>query len=634
MIEKTYIDPLYNYIELDKATTDIVNKESIIKELERIEDINHLGVVQKIYTLSKHSKFEHGLGVYYLTCMAENIIKPQINKATIQSKSLKLAAILHGIGHLPYTYSTERAICALNDQNEPIKSEIRKITSHVCECLDISGKKKSDLMRFLSQGEYRELHRWFEAYKVLNNKDIPNREVVARYIVDANNSGYQLLRFLDRIDYVIRDAHYINLFSLKINLIPFIKGIKISKKGGIDAPSDINVLGSYYQLLGEKVYRNPKVIGVENIFFRMIIDSIREKGVTIEKLLELTDSEFLNDYLGEYKFGSEFLSIKDIVAMVKNEQIINVCSNITISSPTSDPITLEKRIVHKLGNNIFEYPKDEEYFVDIEKISPDSLNPNPFKEEGIFDINVFWNKNNGNPKNVMRSMAEIQTMCLNEPAKLKDILAAFITGKNVNSDYARIKNGVQKDLVNFIKENEIIEHIPDYVSKEYKYYELVDYFLKFPIENKEAIIESLLIEWLIESPEIFKLKLIECLSEYLKNIVARGNHKEILKEYIQYLKRSCEALEKGTNRWVLPSLEIIDDDNEQKLGEVDVFSIEFKDISTKPVIVLDEVSVTDSDIKRVNTKKKFGKISRLISTRFPRKIKFNYYFNDEVITIE
>lgn len=635
MIEKTYIDPLYDYIEVDKKIRDIVNKDSIIKELERIEDINHLGIIQKIYTLSKHSKFEHGLGVYHLTWMAGNIINPQIKKANIQLDNLKLAAILHGIGHLPYTYSTERAIYGLYGLNENINIDIESITSFVCEMLGISGRKKTNHMKFLSQGEYRELHRWFEAYKILKNKTIPDshRKEVARYIVDTNSSGYQLLRFLDRIDYVIRDAHYINLFSLKLNLVPFIKGIKISKDGSINAPSDINVLGSYYQLLSEKVYRNPKVIGVENIFSRMIIDAVKDNDITIYNLLNLVDSD-LNQYLAPYKFGSKTIDIKDLVSMVKNEEILNICKNIIISSNKKDPLSLEKNIVHKNGSNIFEYPKSDEYFVDIEKISPNLLNSIPLKGRKTFDIHVFWNKSNGDPKNVLRSMMEIQTMCLNEPAILKENIAKFIIGQNINSDYARIKNKVFDDINTFIDTTGSIDDFSNYLSKEYIYYDQLGYFLKLPIEDKADIIKNLFIDWLIESPEIFELKLITDLSSYLSDIGARGPHKEILKEYIQYLKRSCDALEAGTNRWVLPSLEIINDDNGNKLREIDVFSIEFKDINTKPVIHMDEVSVTHSDKKRISTKRKFGHITKLVASRFPRKIKFVYYFNDEVMSID
>ena len=189
-------------------------------------------------------------------------------------------------------------------------------------------------------------------------------------MVDSNDGGYRLLHFLDMIDFVIRDAHYINLFSLRINLILFIKSIKISKDGEIDAPSDINVIGSYYRLLSEKVYQNPKIIAIENIFSRIIVNQLLKKNVSLDDLLEWTDDD-LNRILNDkkYKIGGDEYSLEEIVSQIKTNSIYHVFLN-NIYSNSKNPLEIEKKFVHKNTPSIFNYHETDGYFLTVEKADP------------------------------------------------------------------------------------------------------------------------------------------------------------------------------------------------------------------------------------------------------------------------
>lgn len=72
-MDKTHIDHLYDYIEIDDETLKLLQKESLAQEINRVKEISHLGIIHQLYPLSKHSKFEHALGVYYLSRLAEKI---------------------------------------------------------------------------------------------------------------------------------------------------------------------------------------------------------------------------------------------------------------------------------------------------------------------------------------------------------------------------------------------------------------------------------------------------------------------------------------------------------------------------------------------------------------------------------
>jgi len=640
-MDRFHIDPIYDYIEIeDKEIFEIISKHSLKGELERLKEIKHLGIIQKIYSLSKHSKFEHALGVYYLANLVDSNIKNQLNRAKIQSKDLKLASIFHGIGHLPYTYATEKAVCSLYFANKELKQKVDSIISTVCDKLDIKGRKKTYLLGFLKEGDYHELHRWFEAYKILT-KDFPedNKNIVARYVVDKDTAGFRLLRFLDRIDYVIRDAYYINLFSLKINLVPFIRGIKLSKSGEITPPPDINVIGSYYSLLKEKVYRNPKVIAIENIFSRKLMEILNnENEMDFDFLMQKATDAKLEEYLKTYCLGGDKeIPLSEVILMIKDGTISLVYSEDILSEGTKNPWQLERKITH-VRSTLLDYPKKEGYFIEVEKSSgEDVISPLLIDStDNMFRVYVFWNSRSGDPKRVLRSVTELQKMSIQEPIlSPKKMVGEFILGGKIQLDYDRIRGGVEEDITNFLSKNSH-DNILNCLSSRTKLYKTLEYFLEQPIEEKDELdklIKDIFVNGLITSPEIFKQDFLADLIGYLQKIRAKGKHKEILIEYIRYIERIKESIEKGNSWWIFPSVKIIDD-NGEVLREIDIMSIEFKDINTKPILYLDEKSVTGNSTKITKTKNKFGYIQKMVSDRFPRKIRFEYYFNSDKINLD
>lgn len=256
--------------------------------------------------------------------------------------------------------------------NTDIKKEVNDIIENVCVSLGFSSSEKTKSLKLLKSGYYGDLHRWFEAYKIIKNNDLSehSKKTIARYIIDKESHGFKLLYFLDQLDYVMRDAYYINLFTLKINLIPFFKGIKISRDGEIHPPADINVIEPYYNLLREKVYRSPGVIILEDIFSRMIVEIFQreDKIGNLEFLLSKTDNDLIN-HLQEikYRFGKNELTFEEISREVKNQNIRRVYSS-EISTSIENLIKLERKIVHKNMDHIIDYPKRTGYLVHVEKI--------------------------------------------------------------------------------------------------------------------------------------------------------------------------------------------------------------------------------------------------------------------------
>ncbi len=98
---KEILDPLYGFIGLSDAGLCIL--DSI--EFQRLRHIKQLGLTYLVFPSAQHTRFEHALGVFYLT-------EKLLNKlGTPKDRKLRdivrIGGLLHDIGHPPFSHTTE-----------------------------------------------------------------------------------------------------------------------------------------------------------------------------------------------------------------------------------------------------------------------------------------------------------------------------------------------------------------------------------------------------------------------------------------------------------------------------------------------------------------------------------------------
>ena len=110
MAQKLFRDPLYDYIaiDLDKHAwlLDLIN----CQEVQRLRYINQLGLSQFTYPGASHSRFSHSLGVLHLMQLCLSYLKQTYSKnhfKLLDEEALLAAALLHDIGHAPFSHATE-----------------------------------------------------------------------------------------------------------------------------------------------------------------------------------------------------------------------------------------------------------------------------------------------------------------------------------------------------------------------------------------------------------------------------------------------------------------------------------------------------------------------------------------------
>lgn len=245
--EKVFKDPVHNYIHVqDTIIWRLINT----KEFQRLRRIRQLGTSYLTFHGAEHSRFSHSLGVYEITRRIISQFERSGYKDWIPEESLLTlcAALLHDLGHGPFSHSIEEAF-EMNHEDWTCRiiledTEITEILRDVGE--DFPRKVASVIAKT------------YEHEIVVNLVSSP---------LDA-----------DRMDYLLRDAYYtgVNYGTIDIDRIlrmlrPY-NGRVVVKESGMHAIEDY--LMSRYQMYWQ-VYFHP-VTRSSEIILRQIFRRAKE----------------------------------------------------------------------------------------------------------------------------------------------------------------------------------------------------------------------------------------------------------------------------------------------------------------------------------------------------------------------
>jgi uncharacterized protein len=101
-------DPLWNNIRLDREALAVVDTAAV----QRLRYVRQLGHAFLVYPGATHTRFEHALGAYHLarralTQLEDSGGSPPVDAAA--GRRIRLAALLHDIGHYPFSHALEEA---------------------------------------------------------------------------------------------------------------------------------------------------------------------------------------------------------------------------------------------------------------------------------------------------------------------------------------------------------------------------------------------------------------------------------------------------------------------------------------------------------------------------------------------
>lgn len=211
---------------------------------QRLRRIRQLSLVHLVFPTAEHSRFSHSLGVLAL---ASKIAQQLCELGELDKDSLRLArltALLHDIGHLPWSHLGEQAYDAyISDQEN---------SAGVLDLETIGQKNRvgSDhiLNRLANYSPVRKLHEQIGAYLIKNHPDIKRwigdqSEIIGGILeksaVIERDVALQLIRSIissaldaDRLDYLIRDSYSTGVAYGLVDADFLIRNIRVAEDRG------------------------------------------------------------------------------------------------------------------------------------------------------------------------------------------------------------------------------------------------------------------------------------------------------------------------------------------------------------------------------------------------------------------
>ena len=116
--EKTFRDPIHGFISISSDEQKIIDSPMF----QRMRNIKQLSLGHYAYHGSEHSRFGHMIGAMHL---AERVYHSITNNSEkhggvkldeIDLKTLRISALLHDIGHSPFSHSLELLLDASHEE--------------------------------------------------------------------------------------------------------------------------------------------------------------------------------------------------------------------------------------------------------------------------------------------------------------------------------------------------------------------------------------------------------------------------------------------------------------------------------------------------------------------------------------
>lgn len=251
MKKRRIYDPIHGFISLYSW------EEKVIETLpfKRLQAIHQIGAAGYIYAGGNHKRYEHSLGTMHVTSqiydkalsqsLMDEVPKYGSDEYYYWKKCIRLGALLHDVGHMPYSHLAEKMLL---DEKGHEGWTLRLIRSHYFQGLfkeiGVDGEHvaKLSVSPHIYDGEYT-----------------PFEHMLNQMLTDDNMGG-------DRIDYLLRDAYYTGLAYGSFDYQQMLESVRVLEQedklylgieeGGLEAAYAL-LLARHFMF--RRLYHHPKV---------------------------------------------------------------------------------------------------------------------------------------------------------------------------------------------------------------------------------------------------------------------------------------------------------------------------------------------------------------------------------------
>lgn len=296
-------DPIHVFVRLDSDERKVLDS----RPFQRLRHIHQLALTYLVYPGATHRRFEHSLGVMELATRVFDVITnsdnitdeiksslPEISNTDVLRywrRVLRMAALCHDIGHLPFSHAAEKELLPEGWDHERITREII-----------FSDEMKDIWERVTPPLRPEDIVKLAIGPKKASDLDFSTWETILSEIIVGDAFG------VDRMDYLLRDSHHIGVAYGKFDHYRLIDTMRILPS----APSD-QKKGSNEPALGVEEG------GIQSAEALMLARYFMYSQVYFHSIRRIYDIHLM-DFLKHWLSGGTFSTdINEHLAMTDNE---------------------------------------------------------------------------------------------------------------------------------------------------------------------------------------------------------------------------------------------------------------------------------------------------------------------------
>jgi HD superfamily phosphohydrolase len=224
-------DPIHVFVRLDSDERAVLDS----RPFQRLRHIHQLALTYMLYPAATHKRFEHSLGVMELAGRVFDVVTnpanvsdeirrtlPEIAQPTALQywrRALRMAALCHDMGHLPFSHAAEKELLPEGWDHERLTREI------------ILSPEMAGI--------------WTEMTPPLRPMDVVKLAVGPGKTKDVTFSVWEAILAeiivgdafgVDRMDYLLRDSHHAGVAYGKFDHFRLIDTLRILPSGESDSP--------------------------------------------------------------------------------------------------------------------------------------------------------------------------------------------------------------------------------------------------------------------------------------------------------------------------------------------------------------------------------------------------------------
>lgn len=170
-------DPIHGYIRLTEVEKNVVDTLAV----QRLRRIRQLAGAEFVYPAANHTRFEHVLGAMYLAgVVVENL---PVELSAEERQKVRLAALLHDVGHAPFSHLFEPFLLKYLGRNHEDMSTWIIAQSSLADVIKAQGFDAKELSEL-----------------AVGKLSTPNKRFLSQII----SSSFDV----DKMDFVVRDSYH------------------------------------------------------------------------------------------------------------------------------------------------------------------------------------------------------------------------------------------------------------------------------------------------------------------------------------------------------------------------------------------------------------------------------------------